>query len=470
MLQPQAPQGNQPPAQQPGQITVQQYRPSEIIAIFNEMLARQSIQTGGRLVYIRGIYLASGNHSYYGGYYDKLRDEDRQEEITIFVSAQQRQGLTSGNLVEIGGTLGRKIDTKGYIQLIFNVSRIEVVQEQVIDEDEQKRLELRLRKVERGFKNVDAILETLIYNDTRPKIALVLATSTITLNDFQNGIRAARAQLDFFEHRVTFTQTANLCATLRNLDTQGYHAIAMVRGGGIDAKTDVDKPEVIETVVNLKTPFISGVGHNDEKIFLRQVADKYTATPQGLGQYFSELVESVAEKKTRSRAVLTEQIKKQFREQLEKLEKQNRETQQKFVLLNKQQEEAQKTHRQQIEAANKQNTQLQGQLKTLNETLTKTQQQQKEQQEQNNKRQEELNASIKAMQKTNGDLQKSLSQLTAQNTQAQKDLNEAKEHARQLERQLEDARHKNNRGCLGSMAALSTMAASILYFIFAIIF
>ena len=39
-------------------ITIQQYRPSEIIAIFNELLARQNTQTGGRLVCIRGIYMS----------------------------------------------------------------------------------------------------------------------------------------------------------------------------------------------------------------------------------------------------------------------------------------------------------------------------------------------------------------------------------------------------------------------------
>lgn len=513
----------------PSEITVQQYRPSEIIAIFNELLSRQTAQQSANLVFIRGIYLAAGNVSYRGIYYDRLRDEEKQDELTICLSEQQRQGLTSGNLVEIGGTLGRNINQKGYIQLTFNVSRIEVVQNQVIDEDEQKRLELRLKKVAQGFKNVDSILESLIFNDTRPKIALLLASSSITLKDFEAGIRAARAQLDFTEQRVAFTQTANLCATLKSLDAQGYHAIAMIRGGGIDSKTDIDRPEVIETVINLSTPFIAATGHADEKIFLRQVADKWTLTPQGLGQYFSELVETVSEKKTKSRAALTEQIKKQFQQQLATLQKQNKETQEKFEKLTKQQAEAQKqqaeaqkTHKEQIEAANKQNAKLQEQLKSiqkthdeqlkklgeshktelaklgethksqldklnqtltkqqeesqkqqreaqktheeqlakLNVTLTKQQEQQKKQQEENNKRQEELNRSIKEMQATNSNLQKSLSQLTAQNTKAQEDLNAAKDLARQLQSQLDEARRKSGSGCFSMIAAIATIAAA----------
>lgn len=296
----------------PVNITVQQYTPSEIIGIFNDILAHQNNQASGKIVCIRGIYLIGNGTSYQGFYYDTLRDEKSSFELPIRISDAQRKELTPGNLVEILGTLGRKITAKSEIKLELNVSRVEIVKEQVIDENEIKRIEYRQRKVVQGFKNVDSILESLLFNDTRPKIALVIAASSITLKDFEDGIKAARVALDFYEDRVVFTQTRLLCTKLKQLDQLGYNAIALVRGGGIDSTTDVDKPEVIETIVSMKTPFISGVGHKDEKIFLRQVADKWTATPQGLGQYFSDMVEAVSEK-NKSRAALTEQIKNSSR-------------------------------------------------------------------------------------------------------------------------------------------------------------
>lgn len=276
-------------------------------------MAHQNNQASGKIVCIRGIYLIGNGTSYQGFYYDTLRDEKSSFELPIRISDAQRKELTPGNLVEILGTLGRKITAKSEIKLELNVSRVEIVKEQVIDENEIKRIEYRQRKVVQGFKNVDSILESLLFNDTRPKIALVIAASSITLKDFEDGIKAARVALDFYEDRVVFTQTRLLCTKLKQLDQLGYNAIALVRGGGIDSTTDVDKPEVIETIVSMKTPFISGVGHKDEKIFLRQVADKWTATPQGLGQYFSDMVEAVSEKKTKSRAALTEQIKNSSR-------------------------------------------------------------------------------------------------------------------------------------------------------------
>lgn len=416
---------------------------------------------------IRGLYLVGNNTSYKGYYYDTLRDEKSQNELPIRISDAQRNELTPGNLVEILGTLGRKITDKSEIKLELNVSRVEVVKEQVIDENEIKRIEYRQRKVSAGFKNVDGILESLLFNDTRPQIALIIAQTSITLKDFEDGIKAARVALDFIEDRVVFTQTKLFCTKLKQLDQLGYHAIAMVRGGGIDSTTDVDKPEVIETVVGLKTPFISGVGHKDEKIFLRQVADKWTATPQGLGRYFSDMVETVSEKKTKSRAVLTEQIKKQFKDQLEAGQKQNKELQEKLTKLTKTQEEATKKHNEQVQALTKAQTEATKQHKEQIEAIQK---QHKEQLEKTNKQNEELqkklnefNGSLKKMQETNGELNKSLQKLTAQNTQANKDLNDAKDKARQLEKQLEEALKKNkgcSTGCLGIVAAIITVTSA----------
>ena len=482
----------------PANITVQQYTPSEIIGIFNDILAHQNNQASGKIVCIRGIYLIGNGTSYQGFYYDTLRDEKSSFELPIRISDAQRKELTPGNLVEILGTLGRKITAKSEIKLELNVSRVEIVKEQVIDENEIKRIEYRQRKVVQGFKNVDSILESLLFNDTRPKIALVIAASSITLKDFEDGIKAARVALDFFEDRVVFTQTRLLCSKLKQLDQLGYNAIALVRGGGIDSTTDVDKPEVIETIVGMKTPFISGVGHKDEKIFLRQVADKWTATPQGLGQYFSDMVEAVSEKKSKSRAALTEQIKKQFKEQLEAGQKQNKELQEKLTKLTKAQEDANKKHNEQVQAltkaqteatkkhneqvaaiqkqnkeqlekTNKQNEELQKKLteitkanetaqKTHAEQLGKLQVQLKEQTEQSAKQSKEFNESLKTMQDTNGELNKSLQKLTTQNTQTVKELQESKDRARDLEKQLSEALAKGGTNIWMIIAIISALA------------
>lgn len=441
------------------------YKPSEIIGIFNSILAKQSVNA--QVVYLRGIYLASGRQSYGGYYYDTLRDEDRQEEITIIVTDLQRENLKNGNLVNVGGVIGRNVNSRGQIQINLNVSRIEVVQEQVVDETEIKRVELRQKKASVGFKNVDGVLEQLLYTDQRPQVALVFAQTSITMSDFEAGINAAKTAIDFTERRVNFSNSQELVRTLQALDEFDFSVIALVRGGGGGIEK-LDELDVLEAIVNLKTPIIAAIGHVEEKLFIKQLVDKCAPTPNGLGQYFSEMVESVSEKKTKSRAALTEQIKKQFKDQLEAGQKQNKELQEKLTSLTKAQEEAVKKHNEQVQALtkvqaeankkhneqvgvlSKQNQELQKKLseitkaheatqKQQSEAMVKLQAQMKEQNEAHSKQQQEFNASLKKMQETNGELNKSLSKLTAQNTQAAKDLNDARERQRQLERQLQES-------------------------------
>ena len=60
----------------PANITVQQYRPSEIINIFNDILARQNTEASGKIVCIRGIYLVGNGVAYYGYCYDQIWDNN----------------------------------------------------------------------------------------------------------------------------------------------------------------------------------------------------------------------------------------------------------------------------------------------------------------------------------------------------------------------------------------------------------
>ena len=426
------------------------YKPSEIIGIFNSILAKQSVNA--QVVYLRGVYLASGRQSYNGYFYDTLRDEDRQEEITMYVTQQQRENLKNGNLVNVGGVLGRNVNNKGQIQIILNVSRIEIVQEQAIDEDEIKRMELRQKKSSVGFKNVDSVLEQLLFTDQRPRVALLFATSSITMSDFDAGINAAKSAIDFMEYRANFSNAKEFISTLQSLERGNFDVIALVRGGGVRIES-LDDVSVLEQIVSMNTPTIGAIGHVEEKIFIKQLVDKCAPTPNGLGQYFSEMVENVSEKKTRSRAALTEKIKKQFKDQLEASQKQNKELQEKLKVLTKAQEdsvkaqqEATKKHNEQVQAAQKQNKELQEQLKGIQkshqEQITKLTEAQKQQQEQQKKQQEELNKSLGKMQESNAQLQKNLAAITTQNTESLKQLAQAKEHAKDLEHKLSEALNK----------------------------
>jgi exonuclease VII large subunit len=313
-----------------------------------------------------------------------------------------------------------------------------------------------------------------LFVDQRPRVALLFATSSITMSDFEAGINAAKSAIDFVEYRANFSNANELVGTLQSLDKGGFHVIALVRGGGARIES-LDDVSVLEQIVSMKTPTIGAIGHVEEKTFIKQLVDKCASTPNGLGQYFSEMVESVSEKKTKSRAALTEQIKKQFKDQLETSQKQNKELQEKLKVLTKAQEdsvkaqqEATKKHNEQVQAAQKQNKELQEQLKGIQKShqdqITKLTEAQKLQQEQQKKQQEELNKNLGKMQESNNQLQKNLAAITTQNTESLKQLAQAKERAKDLEHKLSEAQNGkgNNLWILIAIIAIILLIVSFM--------
>lgn len=460
----------------------QMYKPSELIAIFNGILSQQNVHA--KMVYLRGVYWKNGRQDTTWRYcFDILRDEDSQEEITLRITPSQRDELKDGALVTVGGVLTRQVTNKGYIQLYLNVTRIEVVQEHVVDETEVKKAELRQRKANAGFRNVDGTLEQKLFAGERPKVALLFATTSITMADFNAGIKAAQSAIDFQEYRVSFADANELCKTLSQIDAMNHDVMAIIRGGGSGIE-HLDDLKVLEAVISLKTPLIVAVGHVEEKLFIKQLADKVSPTPNGLGAYFSDVVEKVSEQKNKSRAVLAEQIKKQFQEQIETANKQNKTLQEQLDKLNKTNEEAQKQHKVQIEEANKQNKDLQTKLEQLNKTLgesqkshteqmTALQKQMKEQndaadkarqqmQAQDAEKTKQFNTSLAQMQETNKMLQGSLDKAVAQG-------NEAMKQAKDLEVKLSEALNKAGQSSLPGSAKAVIIVLAILVVVLLIV-
>ena len=470
------------------------FKPSEIIGILRNHLATG--QVNQRVVCLRGIYFkGSYVNQYYHTATDRLVDESTSDELSLSMPLNLRDDLENGNVITVHGILDRSITNKGLIQIVLKVTEVEKIKELAVSEDEIKRTELRRIKSEKGFKNVDSILESLLYQDKRPQIALVYAETSITNDDFEKGVQAARTHIDFKEYRVSFAKTKAFCQTLKQLDAMNYDVIAIIRGGGAGLEA-LDEVELLETLVNMNTAWMNGAGHEGEKLFILNIADKAIAIPHALGTYFRDITDGVVQKRNNSRAALVKEVEGQFKKQIEDSNKKNQELTKQLEALQKQNkaqteasnkkieeltkaqkehekvvkamaeqhkkatEEANKLHKTQNETLQKANTQLQEQLKTQGKTLTDLQ-------EQTKKQQEEMNKSLGKMQEANNLLQKNLAAITTQNTESLKQLAQAKEHAKDLEHKLSEALNKNggNRNVWMIISIIAIILLVISFFI-----
>lgn len=342
-------------------IEVMTYKPSEIIGTVKAWLTRQN--EAAKMVFVEGIYKPKTDIARYAFCYDLLCDEASGEEITIVIPRYLRQDLVSGNRVTLGGFLDRTVQRGGQIQLNLKVTRIVGQQVAVINEAETERMAILKAKRDQGYKNLDALLEHKLYNDERPKVALLLAASSITKSDFEAVIHSARANMDFVESWTSFSDKIELCRTLRLLDESGYDAVAIIRGGGTGLE-NLDDVEVLRTVGEMNTPVISAVGHVEERLAFKEIVDKEVATPTGLGEYFSRLCERVASEKEQSKAVLVKQVKKQFAEQISSLEKRLTQQEKDF-------KEERKGYNEKEKKSIEEMTELKGIVNSLTEKLNK---------------------------------------------------------------------------------------------------
>lgn len=328
------------------------YTPVELVGIYRSFLERGK---SNNVVWLRGIYLQKPNQNpQWAAFYDELRDVSSNVSVTLKINRQDRQKLKPNSLIHVGGLIELNPYSNGTIQIVVAVTRFEIVKDQFVTEQDLKRSEIRIAKTKKGFKNVDAILEDKLFRDERPKVALVFASTSITMADFNAGVNAAAVKIDFTEQRQSFGNAAVLAAFLRQQDTAQYDVIALIRGGGNGIEA-LDEIEVLKAVSEMKTPVICAIGHVGEELFMKSIADKVAPTPNGLGQYFSEMVERVTAKRNNSRAALVEEVKKQFQKQIEESNKKNKELLTQIEKMTKQQQEQTKANKENIDKLNEQN-------------------------------------------------------------------------------------------------------------------
>ena len=411
---------------------VSYYTPVELVGIYRSFLERGK---SNGVVWLRGIYIQRPNqNNQWTAYYDELRDVDSNTTVTLKINRNDRAKLKSNSLVQIGGLIELNPFTNGTIQIVVNVTRYEVVKDQFVTEQDIKRSEIRIAKSKRGFKNVDAVIEDRLFRGERPKIALVFASTSITMQDFNAGVNAAAVKIDFTELRQSFGNGNALASFLANIDTSSFDVIALIRGGGSGIES-LDDIMVLETIANMNTPVICAIGHVGEELFLKSIADKVAPTPNGLGQYFSEMVERVAEKRNNSRAALVEEVKKQFQKQIEESNKKNQELLKQVENLTKQATEQSKQFKEtteKIQAENKRN--IEAQQKKNEEALKLVQKQSKEQMEEANKQNAALQKQLSEMAQSQ---KESINKLTQQNIRTNDLLEKERKLNLQLQKQIE---------------------------------
>lgn len=335
------------------------YTPTDVLNITKEQL-----KTAGALVTVEGVYVQCGTKDYRGVWYDAVKSQYASHKLTAIVPTPLRLQMNDGDVVQLCGTVEKALNDNGQITLQLRVSNIMGRKEREMDDAEKRTLELQQMKAQKGYRNVDMLLESVLYGGERkPRIALLFAEASITDQDFRAGIQASEKDIEFNYNGTTFTRIPDFIRKLQTLDSSAFDVICLVRGGGSGIEEVFGNADLAEAVIGMQTPVVSAIGHQVDNPLVCKVTDKNIGTPSLLGQYFKDMVERIAGEKAHSKAALVEQVKKQFTTQIETQGKQITELQKQMAEQNKSFRDSMDKYAKEVSDAKLANKDLQEQMK-----------------------------------------------------------------------------------------------------------
>lgn len=257
----------------------------ELMGLFTNMLASADICK--TVICMQGVY-RMGKKMYGNVFYDKLIDMTSTGEITLTMLPALRANLYDGDVIKVRGTLQPKAHASG-VSLTLSVSQAERVNNDASRQYEKQCSNILNIKENIGRKDVKGLLLGIFRSGKKPHIALICMENSAAWTDFQEGIGSVYQKYDIQKCPVTFKNPSELCQRIREIDDGGIcDVIAVTRGGG-NGINELDDLSVIETLATLRTPWIYGAGHEDDRLFVRKIADADKPTPMGLACYLRDI-------------------------------------------------------------------------------------------------------------------------------------------------------------------------------------
>lgn len=427
------------------------FTPASLLTCYNSAL---KVNVESFPVSVKGIYRPDRMNKLYGGvYYDRLTEENSKEELVIKVKPSQRQELCgkAEKLITVNGCVSRKVRQDSLIGVSVDVLSVIGIEDSKISEEERKFWEIQRRKAQSGKKDVCLLFKNMLFSGSKPRVALLWATTSCTRTEFNNAAGNAAQHIEFVQLDSSFSNILQTVQALKEVDGK-YDAVAIVRGGGSGLEV-FNNNELLETVVSMKSAVISAVGHAEEKHNLKLVADLVIDTPTALGKFFSDTTESVIAEKAKSKAALVAEVRKQFAEQIESQNKTNAKLQEQLKAATEAQKKADEQHSLQVKNLQKQLEEItksnqgkdkanQEQVKKLTDEISKLNETHKMQTQNSAKQIEELQ---KQLGELNSKSAKQMEQLTIGFQTQQKALSEqVSMMQKEAELRIKDISEKNS--------------------------
>jgi exodeoxyribonuclease VII large subunit len=282
------------------------YSPAAVLNLFNNSISLKQTQ---RIIQLKGIFQLGKGGLYNGVYYDSLRDESSDAQITLIVPALIRSEMQSNKTITINGFITRRVvNNASRIDIQLTVTDlVEQVQNKYSDND-IKKITLLQAKAAAGFKDVHGFIKEKIINAQPFKIGVIIGKAGIIDSDIKHQLRESIGFYNLSFHRISLSSETEILSAMGQLDAQSFDIIVLSRGGGENLEI-FNKLALAEKSITLKALFVTAIGHKNDVTLLQQVADKAFITPSEFGQFLNDTYNQTIEEAQNSKAKLIESVK-----------------------------------------------------------------------------------------------------------------------------------------------------------------
>lgn len=338
------------------------YSPAAIVAIFN---AGITIKEEKRIIRLRGVFKKTGTANYGGFYYNRLKDEAAENQITLITPAIIHNKLDDNKTIDFNGYITRRIDKNGRIDIILNIIDLVSLSTNKYSEVDEKKMELINKKVAQTPKDLDAVIKNAVFNNRVIKIVVIMGRSGIIDNDIKKAMGDVSTLFDLKFHRVSLSASSEIINAIKTFDKEDTDIICVARGGGENLET-FDDTDICNAILDCKTIIASAIGHADDVTMFEKLSDKKFITPTHFGTYLKETYTQTIEEFQQSKAKIIQDVEVQLKTVYEKkVENLNQQIKAQEELSKKRLEDSNKVYAEQIDV-------LQNKIKAFEELAKKS--------------------------------------------------------------------------------------------------
>jgi exodeoxyribonuclease VII large subunit len=286
------------------------YTPSAILQLFNNALTPPATK---KMLQLRGIYQPGKGMAYNGFFYDTLRDETTDAQLTLIVPALVRSALIAGKTIECWGFITRRVvPAGGRIEVHVNLSQLVAQVANRHSEKEMQMLEILQQKAAMGYRDVDAMIKSRIVQEQRISITILIGKTAIIDADIKHSLEEAIGFYDLRFQRIGLYAETEIAAALQRLNDTGMQDILVIARGGGENMEIFNSLAIAAYCLKLAPLLVTAIGHKEDTSLVQQVADKAFITPTALGQYLRAIYNDTVAEMENSRAKYTELIRSQY--------------------------------------------------------------------------------------------------------------------------------------------------------------